>query len=141
MPRRAPALATLSLLAGLAAAAGCGEAFVSFQGSVVEGAVTGHAFEPAPAAGPPIAGAVVELCIDSCTREVITAADGSYPRIGTGFAGSIGSDTPIAVRVTAPDGRTAEYATIYEDSDDPLTADPACDGCAPVFLNFTLAPL
>jgi hypothetical protein len=131
------------LVAALAAGtAGCvGEAAVSFQGRVVEGAATGHAFEPAPAAGVPIAGAAVALCFVACGVPLFTAEDGSYPELSAVFGGALGSDTRIAVRVTAPDGRTVEYATIYERSDDPLTANPSCDGgCPPVFLNFTLAP-
>jgi hypothetical protein len=134
--------ASLALVAAFALAAGCvGEASVSFQGRVVEGPVTGHAFENVPANGVPIEGAEVALCLVSCGEPVLTAADGSYPEIRTVFGGFAGSDTHIAVRVTAPDGRTAEYATIYERSDDPLVANPSCeDGCPPVFLNFTLAP-
>jgi hypothetical protein len=132
----------LALVLVASLAAGCvGEAAVSFQGRVVEGAVTGHAFEPAPAAGVPIAGAAVALCFQSCGTPLFTAEDGSYPELSAIFGGFVGSDTRIGVRVTAPDGRTTEYATIYEESDDPLTANPSCaDDCGPVFLNFTLAP-
>ena len=140
MPRRA-AHAPLAALAALAA--GClGEASVSFQGTVVEGPITGYAFESAPATGVPIASAAVALCLASCGEPVLTGADGRYPEIAMVFAGFLGGgDTHIAVRVTAADGRTAEYATVYEDSDDPLIANPSCeDGCPPVFLNFTLAP-
>lgn len=139
------ASAAVAAVAALAAAplvlAGCvGEAEVSFQGTVVEGAAASHAFEPAPASGTPIAGAAVALCFHACGAPVLTAADGSYPELAAVFGGFVGVDTHIAVRVTAPDGRTAEYATVFEHTDDPLIANPSCDGgpCPPVFLNFTL---
>src|SRR5262249_57688072 len=70
---------------------GCvGEASVSYQGTVTEGAASGHSFDdaPNPACAPAIAGATVELCIDGCRglRPVTTAADGSFPEIRGDFS-------------------------------------------------------
>jgi hypothetical protein len=130
-------------LLGVVLAAGCvGEASVSYQGSVIEGPFSMSAFEDAPAVGTPIEGALVELCIaPDCSRSTSTDASGLFREMDLVFGGSVGDDTTIEVRVTAPDGRAFTYRTIYEDTNDPTVANPSCETpCPPVYLNFTLAP-
>lgn len=132
-------------MAPLLVCAGCvGEASVSYQGTVTEGAVSGHAFDdaPNPTAASPIAGATVELCVDRCPGEsVTTAADGAFAELEQVFGGFAGGDTRIIVRATAPDGRAVTYEVIYEDTSDPTIANPSCERpCPPVFLNLRLAP-
>jgi hypothetical protein len=123
-------------------AACVGEAEVSYRGSVIEGPITGHAFDAAPAAGTPVVGATVALCfVATCSppaASTLTAADGSYAQIDAVFGGFVGVDTHIEVRVVALDGRTASYAVTYENTTDPTNATP--ENGAPVFLDFSLAP-
>ena len=126
--------------------AGCvGEAGVGYQGVVLEGSATAYEFAMTrdPLEQVPIAGATVSLVVDGDERtSAMTDAGGNYPLLEAVFGGFVGHDTPIEVRVAAPDGRAFTYATIYEDTEDPTYSERSCeDGpCPTIYLNFALAP-
>ena len=124
---------------------GCiGEASVSYQGTVTEGAGPGHRFDiaPNPDDAPPIAGATVELVVDGRRGpSVVTGPDGSFPEIEQVFGGFVGATTPILVRATTLDGRVVTYETVYETTSDPTLAQRYCQpACPPIFLNLQVGP-
>lgn len=126
--------------------AGCvGEAGVSYQGVVLEGSESSYEFATGrdPLDQLPVPAARVALFIDGDERtSVVSDSAGNYPMIEAVFGGFIGHDTPIEVRVTALDGRTFAYSTVYENTDDPTSSERYCDDgpCPNVYLNFKLAP-
>lgn len=133
--------------ASLLILAGCvGEAGVGYQGVVVEASTSAYEFTTSRdgLAGAPIPGAKVTLVVDGDERtSAVTDAAGNYPLLEAVFGGFIGHDTPIEVRVDAPDGRAFVYSTIYEDTEDPTYSERSCEDepCPTMFLNFSLAPL
>ena len=122
-----------------------GEASVSYQGTVTEGAQSEYSFDeqPNPSGGAPVVGATVALCVDGCNgneKTVTTSDDGSYAEIDTVFGGSL-DDKIITLQVSTQNGRVVSYKTVYSDTEDPTIANPSCeDPCPPVYLNFTVAP-
>jgi hypothetical protein len=121
-----------------------GEASVSYQGTVTEGAAPAHRFDlaPNPTGATPIADATVELVVDGRRGPaVVTGPDGSFAEIEQVFGGFAGATTPIVVRATTRDGRVVTYTTVYETTSDPTLARRFCQPpCPPVFLNLSVGP-
>jgi hypothetical protein len=97
----------------------------------------------------PVSAARVSLFIDGDERTSVSSDAtgnyplGNYPLVEAVFGGFVGGDPSIEVRVTALDGRTFSYSTVYEDTEDPTSSERYCDDgpCPTVYLNFALAPL
>jgi hypothetical protein len=112
---------------------------VTFKGTVTEGGADGASFAATPAAGYPIVGAAVTLCLDGgCSAPYDIGASGQFT-VSQEFDGTMGEGADVMLIVSAPDDRWYEYDAAFSDS--PPDSVPSCDvPCTEEFLNVTLGP-
>jgi hypothetical protein len=112
---------------------------VTFNGTVTEGSAYGASFAATPAAGYPIVGTAVTLCLDGgCSVPYDVGASGQFT-VSQEFAGAMGEGADVMLFVSAPDDRSYQYDAAFSDS--PAALIPACDvPCTEEFLNITLGP-
>ncbi len=108
---------------------GCGEAAVTYKGTVTEADAPGFTFDDTanPDAKRAIPGVFVTLCVaNECTTDLAprrsdattSAPDGTWGPLDQIFGGSPFEDTKIEVRFEADGFETFSYTAIYEKTQD-----------------------